>query len=108
MQLGAIRLQNVFAHPATWADSHAFAIPNNVDKAMTPEKKKAVLDVIALKIVRSRAADECRHKATGFQLVDSASTVDLIRPCIGAHNEIVATATLDKSVLSIDRCGARL
>ncbi len=44
---GAIQLPNFFAHPATWADSHAFAIPNNVGKAMTPEKKKAVLEVIA-------------------------------------------------------------
>jgi len=44
---GAIPLPTFFAHPATWADSHAFAIPNNVGKAMTPEKKKAVLTIIA-------------------------------------------------------------
>ncbi len=44
---GAIPLPTFFAHPATWADSHAFAIPNNVGKTMTPEKKKAVLEIIA-------------------------------------------------------------
>jgi multiple sugar transport system substrate-binding protein len=44
---GAVQLPTFFDHPATWADSHAFAIPNNVGKAMTPEKKQAVLEVIA-------------------------------------------------------------
>ena len=44
---GAIPIPTFFDHPATWADSHAFAIPNNVGKEMTPEKKKAVLEVIA-------------------------------------------------------------
>jgi multiple sugar transport system substrate-binding protein len=44
---GAIALPAFFDHPATWADSHAFAIPNNVGKEMTPEKKAAVMEVIA-------------------------------------------------------------
>ncbi len=44
---GAVALPTFFDHPATWADSHAFAIPNNIGKTMTPEKKKAVLEVIA-------------------------------------------------------------
>jgi multiple sugar transport system substrate-binding protein len=44
---GAIELPVFFDHPATWADSHAFAIPNNVGKEMTPEKRKAVMEVIA-------------------------------------------------------------
>ncbi len=44
---GAIPLPTFFDHPATWADSHSFAIPNNVGKPMTPEKKAAVLEVIA-------------------------------------------------------------
>lgn len=43
---GAIAIPAFFDHPATWADSHAFAIPNNVGKEMTPEKKAAVLEVI--------------------------------------------------------------
>jgi multiple sugar transport system substrate-binding protein len=44
---GAIPIPTFFAHPATWADSHAFAIPNNVGKPMTAEKRKAVMQVIA-------------------------------------------------------------
>ena len=44
---GAVPIPTFFAHPATWADSHAFAIPNNQGHPMTAEKKKAVLTVIA-------------------------------------------------------------
>jgi multiple sugar transport system substrate-binding protein len=44
---GAIELPAFFAHPATWADSHSFAIPLNQGKEMTPEKKAAVLEFIA-------------------------------------------------------------
>lgn len=44
---GAIPLPTFFDHPATWADSHAFAIPNNVGHPMTAEKKAAVLEVIS-------------------------------------------------------------
>ena len=44
---GAIELPVFFDHPATWADSHAFAIPNNVGKEMTAEKRAAVMQVIA-------------------------------------------------------------
>jgi multiple sugar transport system substrate-binding protein len=44
---GAIELPVVFAHPSTYADSHAFAIPANKGKTMTPEKHKAVLDVMS-------------------------------------------------------------
>ena len=44
---GAVALPTFFDHPATWADSHAFAIPNNVGKEMTAEKKAAVLEVIS-------------------------------------------------------------
>ncbi len=43
---GAIELPVFFDRPCTYADSHAFAIPNNVGKTVTPEKHAAVLDVI--------------------------------------------------------------
>ena len=43
---GAIQLPTFFAHPATWADSHSFAIPNRKGKEITPEKVKAVLTVV--------------------------------------------------------------
>ena len=44
---GAVAIPTFYDHPATWADSHGFAIPNNVGKEMTPEKKAAVLEVIS-------------------------------------------------------------
>lgn len=43
---GAVELPVFFDHPCTYSDSHAFAIPNNVGKEMTPEKRAAVLTVI--------------------------------------------------------------
>lgn len=43
---GAVRLPALFEHPATWADSHAFAIPNNQGDEMTPEKRAAVMQVV--------------------------------------------------------------
>jgi multiple sugar transport system substrate-binding protein len=42
---GAIQLPTFYDHPATWADSHSFAIPNN-GKPQDPEKHKAVMEVI--------------------------------------------------------------
>jgi multiple sugar transport system substrate-binding protein len=44
---GAVRVPVWFDQPATWADSHAFAIPNSEAKPITEEKLAAVLEVIA-------------------------------------------------------------
>ena len=44
---GAIELPVMFDRPCTYSDSHAFAIPNNVGKDVTPEKHAAVLKVIS-------------------------------------------------------------
>jgi multiple sugar transport system substrate-binding protein len=43
---GAIELPVFFDHASTYADSHAFAVPNNAGKPATPEKRKAVMEVI--------------------------------------------------------------
>lgn len=43
---GAIELPVMFNHACTYADSHSFAIPNNVGKTATPEKHAAVLETI--------------------------------------------------------------
>ena len=58
---GAVALPTFFDHPATWADSHAFAIPNNVGKEMTPEKKAAVLEVISWMNENSLAWADAGH-----------------------------------------------
>lgn len=43
---GAIQIPVVFDKPATWADSHAFAIPDRKGNPVSPEKRKAVLNII--------------------------------------------------------------
>jgi multiple sugar transport system substrate-binding protein len=44
---GAVELPVIFDKPSTYADSHAFALPLNQGKEMTPEKRAAVLTAIA-------------------------------------------------------------
>jgi multiple sugar transport system substrate-binding protein len=44
---GAVQIPTLFDHPATWADSHAFAIPDRKGNPVSPEKVQAVLKVIA-------------------------------------------------------------
>ena len=43
---GAIQIPVIFDKPATWADSHSFAIPDRKGNPVSPEKRKAVLDII--------------------------------------------------------------
>lgn len=43
---GAVVIPTLYAHPATWADSHAFAIPNRKGKEISPEKTALVLKTI--------------------------------------------------------------
>jgi multiple sugar transport system substrate-binding protein len=43
---GAVEIPTLLDQPATWADSHAFAIPSQPDKEMAPEKRQAVMEVI--------------------------------------------------------------
>jgi multiple sugar transport system substrate-binding protein len=43
---GAIQLPTFYDHPATWADSHSFAVPNRKGKEISPEKLTAVMTVI--------------------------------------------------------------
>ena len=43
---GAVQVPVLMEGPATWADSHAFAIPVQGDEEMSPEKRDAVMTVI--------------------------------------------------------------
>ena len=43
---GAIQIPTFYAHPATWADSHSFAIPNRQGDPVPAAKRKLVLDTI--------------------------------------------------------------
>ncbi|MCG5484678.1 MAG: ABC transporter substrate-binding protein [Sinorhizobium meliloti] len=44
---GAVQIPVLMGQPATWADSHAFAVPNSEERPISPEKLKAVLQIIA-------------------------------------------------------------
>jgi multiple sugar transport system substrate-binding protein len=44
---GAIQIPTLFDHPATWADSHSFAIPERKGNPVPKEKVEAVMKVIA-------------------------------------------------------------
>jgi len=43
---GAVRIPTWYLHPATWADSHSFAIPNRVGNEVPAAKRAQVLSVI--------------------------------------------------------------
>ena len=43
---GAIQIPVFYSHPATWADSHSFAIPDRKGNPVDPAKRKLVLDAI--------------------------------------------------------------
>jgi multiple sugar transport system substrate-binding protein len=43
---GAVQIPVIFDKPATWADSHSFAIPDRKGNPVSPEKRKLVLDAI--------------------------------------------------------------
>jgi multiple sugar transport system substrate-binding protein len=58
---GAVAIPTFFDHPATWADSHGFAIPNNAGREMTPEKKAAVLEIISWFNQNSLAWSDAGH-----------------------------------------------
>ncbi len=58
---GAVALPTFFDHPATWADSHAFAIPNNPMGEMSEEKKAAVFEVIRWMNENSLAWSDAGH-----------------------------------------------
>lgn len=44
---GAVELPVLFDHKAAWSDSHSFVIPANAGKDADPEKRAAVMQVIA-------------------------------------------------------------
>src|SRR6516225_5934395 len=43
---GAIQIPVLYDQPATWADSHSFAIPDRKGNPVDPAKRKLVLDAV--------------------------------------------------------------
>ena len=69
---GAIEIPALFNHTCTYSDSHSFAIPNNVDKAATPEKHAAVLEVIKWMEARSLFWATAGHIPANKAVTESA------------------------------------
>ncbi len=44
---GAVPVPTLFDQPATWADSHTFAIPNSAKSPVSADKRAAVMQIIA-------------------------------------------------------------
>jgi multiple sugar transport system substrate-binding protein len=88
---GAVEIPTLLDQPATWADSHAFAIPSQPDKEMAPEKRQAVMEVIGwmeknairwadaghipayVPVVQSAEYEAMEPNATYASLADSAA-----------------------------------
>ncbi|MDX7951174.1 extracellular solute-binding protein [Lichenihabitans sp. Uapishka_5] len=58
---GAIQIPTLFAHQATWADSHAFAVPARKGNEISPEKMKAVMTIASWIDKHSLAWAEAGH-----------------------------------------------
>jgi multiple sugar transport system substrate-binding protein len=43
---GAVQIPVIYSQPATWADSHSFAIPDRKNNPVSPAKRKLVLETI--------------------------------------------------------------
>ncbi len=69
---GAIEIPALFNHTCTYSDSHSFAIPNNVDKPVTPEKHAAVLEVIKWMEARSLFWATAGHIPANKAVTESA------------------------------------
>lgn len=69
---GAIEIPALFAHTGSYADSHAFAIPNNAGKAADPAKHAAVLEVISWMAKHSLTWATAGHIPAYKPVTDSA------------------------------------
>jgi multiple sugar transport system substrate-binding protein len=69
---GAIELPVLFDHACTYADSHSFAIPNNVGKPQTPEKHAAVLEIIKWMEAHALFWATAGHIPANKAVIDSA------------------------------------
>jgi multiple sugar transport system substrate-binding protein len=96
---GAVQLPTFFDHPATWADSHSFVIPNNVGKEMTAEKRAAVMEVIAWMNKNSLSWAEAGHIPAYTPVRESAEFKNM-QPN-ATYSTLADTAVFDpKSILA--------
>jgi multiple sugar transport system substrate-binding protein len=96
---GAIQIPTFYAHPATWADSHSFAIPDRKGNPVPPEKRKLVLDTIHWFNVHSLEWASGGHIPAYLPVQDSQAFKDL-KPN-SEYSSLAKTAVFDpRSVLA--------
>lgn len=69
---GAVQVPTLMDEPATWADSHAFAVPVQGEDEMSPEKREAVMTVIGWMQREAIAWAEAGHIPAYRAVVESA------------------------------------
>jgi multiple sugar transport system substrate-binding protein len=74
---GAVQVPNLMGKQATWADSHAFAIPIQGTTTMSPEKRKAVMTIVGWMEKNSARWAEAGHIPAYKPVADSATFKDM-------------------------------
>ncbi|MCX5494829.1 ABC transporter substrate-binding protein [Kaistia dalseonensis] len=92
---GAIQIPVLFDQPATWADSHSFAVPNRKGKEISPEKLKAVLTVIKWMNEHSIFWATAGHIPAYLPVTDSDEFKKMLPNAI--YSTLAKTATFDPS-----------
>ena len=96
---GAVQIPVLFDHPATWADSHAFAIPNRKGNEISPEKLKAVMTIIAWVNKHSLSWATAGH-IPAYKPVDDSPEFITMKPNAD-YASLAKTATFDpKSIVT--------
>ncbi|WEX89813.1 ABC transporter substrate-binding protein [Sinorhizobium garamanticum] len=90
---GAIQIPVLMGQPATWADSHAFAVPNSDAKPITPEKLKAVLQIIAWMNEHSLSWADAGH-IPAFRPVTESAEFKAMQPN-ATYAKLADTAVFD-------------
>lgn len=90
---GAIQIPNLMGTQATWADSHAFAIPNSTAKPISEEKVKAVLEIIAWMNKNSISWANAGHIPAFKPVTDSAEFKSMQPNAV--YSKLADTAVFD-------------
>jgi len=90
---GAIQIPNLMGQQATWADSHAFAVPNSESNPISPEKLKAVLEIIAWMNKNSLSWANAGH-IPAYKPVTESAEFKSMQPN-AAYSKLADTAAFD-------------
>ena len=90
---GAIQIPVLYDHPATWADSHSFAIPDRKGNPVDPAKRKLVLDTDPL-VQRALAGMGGRRPRPRLLPVQESAEYKALKPN-SDYSSLAKTAVFD-------------